>query len=130
MIPWTRMERRWRDALLGAMIPARGALPAASALDLDGFWRLYHETAPPLLRVGLRAAVWALTLLAPFYARWARLFPRLAPVEQDQVLKRAAGSSSYLVRQLAMTIKLLACFAYLRDPRVRAAVEQSGTHAP
>jgi hypothetical protein len=130
MIPWTRMERRWRDALLGAMIPARGVLPSAAALELDGFWRLYQETAPPLLRVGLRVAVWTLTLLAPFYARRARLFPGLPPVEQDRVLQRAAGSSSYLVRQLAMTLKLLACFAYLRDPRVRAAVEQGGAHAP
>ena len=120
MVPWTRMERRWRDALLGSMIPRAGDRPGLGELNLTDFWTLYREAAPPVLRFGLRVAVWSLTWGALFAA--GRPFHRLEPARQDRLLERAAGSRWYLVRQLVTTLKLIACFAWLHDPKVRALV--------
>lgn len=117
----TCLERRWRDALLGAMIPGGGGWPSVGELDLAPFWTLYAATAPPLVRFGLRAAVLFLTWL-PLITR-LRPFHRLPPAARDHFLGRAARSRLYLVRQLVMTVKVVACLAYLRDPRVRALVE-------
>jgi len=125
MRSWTRLERRWRDALLGALIPgaAPGALPSLAQLDTTAFWDEVGGAAPPLLRFGLRVSVWGLTLAPLVMGGRRRLFPGLERAEQDAVLRRAAGSRSFLVRQLVVTLKAMACFAYFREERARAPFE-------
>ncbi len=122
---WTAAERRWRDALCAALIPPGRALPGIAAVDTAPFWAEWERAAPPLLRFGARVAVWALTFAPLVVVGAPRLFPRLPRAAQERVLARAASSPSYLVRQLVVTLKLLACFAYLRDPSVRAALERA-----
>jgi hypothetical protein len=120
---WTGLERRCRDALFAAMIPGDPAsgLPPLGTLDLAPFWEEIGRVAPPLLRFGLRGVVWALTLLPAAYGH-ARPFPALSADARASVLGRAAASPFYLVRQMVLTLKTLACLAYLRDPAVRALV--------
>jgi hypothetical protein len=121
---WTPTERRWRDELLAALVPASPPLPGLGAVALDDFWPAFDAAAAPLLLLGLRAAVFVLAVLAPLIllGRW-RLFSSLAPEERDRLLVRAVESRSYLLRQMVTTLKAVACFAYLRDPRVRAAID-------
>jgi hypothetical protein len=101
------------------------------ALDLDGFWPAFRAAAPPLLRAGLRAAVWTLTLAGPlwFAGRFAR-FHRLDADARELVLQRAAGSRSYLARQLVNALKVVACFAWCADPGARRALLATGGAAP
>lgn len=115
---WFGPERRLRDAVLGAMIPAHGGRPGLGDRSMDAFWTTFAAAAPPLLRIGLRAAVWAVGLRAllggrPF--RWRDAAGRQA------VLAALDGSRWYLVRQLANTLKVVACFAYGADPALRVA---------
>ena len=51
-------ERRWREALLEAMIPAPpgGTLPPMSAIDRRSFWERFARTAPLALRFAMTAA--------------------------------------------------------------------------
>ena len=50
----TRLEARWRDALLAAIVPAPGrGLPALAALDLAAFWSRFERAAPLHLQLGL-----------------------------------------------------------------------------
>jgi len=125
-IPWTGLERRWRDALCAAMIPRPpgGELPGVGDVDAEAFWAEYEQSAPDLLRLGFRASVWALTLAPPVLLGVPKTFGRLQPGQRDRVLEKVARSRFYLVRQLPLTVKLLACFAYLRDDDVRARVEE------
>lgn len=125
-IPWTRWERRWRDALLEAMVPAEpeAELPGLAEVDRDRFWDEYEAHAPLLLEVGLRAAVWALTAAPAVTIGVARPFHHLTPADRQRVLERVEGARSSLIRQLPFTIKLVACFAHMRDPAVRARVEE------
>jgi hypothetical protein len=125
VIPWLPFERRWRDALFAAMLPRLDpdGPPGLGELDLASFWPRFHAAAPPLLRLGLRAAVWAFAF-APLFLR-GRLcfFSGLPEGEQDAVLLRAAGHRRFLLRQMALVVKAVACFAYFQDPSARAAVE-------
>jgi len=125
-IPWLKTEQRWRDALCSAMIPPSpsGAVPDGRELDTDDFWDEYQRSAPNLLRLGFRASVWAITFAPIPLLRKAKLFASLSRDEQDRVLEILSGSRFYLVRQLPLTIKLLSCFACLRDDDVRARVEE------
>ncbi len=123
MTHWTAAERRWRDAIAAAMLPRHGALPGfAEHSAPDAFWARLGEVAPPLLRHGLRAATWAIT--------WAplpicgRQFHRLAPIDREAFLRRFDESRWFLVRQLVLAWKLVACLGLLTDPAVRARVDR------
>lgn len=122
--PWLPFERRWREALLVA------ALPPLAAHARDGFWERVAEAAPPIARLGVRVAVWALTLSPPLLiGRW-RTFGALNDDERDLVLVRAASHRWYPVRQLADLVKLMACFALFRHREVRAPMGVPGGSAP
>jgi len=124
-IPWTRWERRWRDALCTSMVPSapEQPLPGLDSVDTEAFWQEYERVAPDLLRFGFRAAVWALTFSPPFVIGKPSTFAGLEPEDRDRLLERISGSRFYLLRQLPLTVKLLSCFAYLRDDDVRKRVE-------
>ena len=104
-----------------------GALPGVGGVDAEGFWAEYERSAPDLLRFGFRASVWAITMSPLVLIGRPKTFGRLAPQQQDRVLEKVARSRFYLVRQLPLTVKLMACFAYLRDDDVRARVEELST---
>ena len=124
-IPWTPWERRWRDALCAAMVPAAtSTLPGLDSVDTAEFWREYERHAPELLRLGFRASVWALSLAPAVVLGKPTTFARLTTEDRDRLLEEVSASRFYLVRQLPMTVKLLSCFAYLRDDDVRARVSQ------
>jgi len=120
-IPWTTTEKRWRDSLCAAMIPDvdTGHLPGLHGVNLDSFWQEYERSAPGLLRFGFRAAVWALTFAPPALLGTVRTFESLNAEDRDRLLQKVANSRFYLVRQLPLTVKLTACFAYLRDDDIR-----------
>ena len=115
---WTRRERRWRDALLAAAVPPTERHPGLGAVDLTGFWKEYEAAAPPILKLGFRTSVWALTLAPVALGEGAPLH-RLPPERRDAVLARLSGSNNGLVRQLVLATKLVASFAYFSDGDVR-----------
>ena len=125
MIPWTPLERRWRDQLLAAMVPApdNAELPGLDAIDTESFWEEYHRAAPALLRFGFRFSVSALSLLPPLVIARPATFARLGTVDRDRFLSKVSQSRLFFLRQLSLTVKLMACFAYLRDADVRQRVE-------
>jgi hypothetical protein len=118
----TRLEARWRDALLTAMIPG-GTLTGLHAVDLAPFWSRFGRSSPWLLRLGFRVAIVVLTwqTVLPY----GKPFHRLTPDRQDASLAAAAESRSYMLRQLVNVVKLIACFGYFRDPSVHTAVRDS-----
>jgi len=118
---WTRTEEKWRDSLLSAMIPEipGTGLPGFAGADQECFWPDFRRNAPFKLRAGFRFSVWVLTFLPVFSRRGGAPFHRLSTDRQDLFLERVSSCRSYLLRQLAQLIKLVACFGYFRDMRVR-----------
>ena len=124
-IPLTAVERRFRDALLGAMIPgdpARG-LPAFTDLDTSAFWAHFEDHAPPLLQFGFRAATVFVALEPVTLGFGARTLDRLSPDEREQFMEKLAARQDFLHRQLAMALKTTACFAYFREGGPRKAYD-------
>ena len=116
----TRMERRWCQALMEAVLPAgESELPSLGSLDLEPFWERFHRAAPWTLRAGFRLALWVLTWLPLISLRFRRPFFGLSGPRQDQFLCQKASSKRYLMRQLVETIKLVATLAYFHDDRPR-----------
>ena len=109
----TGFERRWRDAVLV------GILPDLEGVDTRAFWPAFEAAAPPLLRLGLRGGVWVLTLSPVLLIGRPALFHRLSPEDRDRVVVAAAAHRWYGFRQVASVLKLIACFAYFRDPAGR-----------
>ena len=114
---WWTFERRWARALLNAMIPTDDERPGLACVDLTTFWDIMHETAPVLLRLGLRVAVWSLTWRCLCWS--LKPFHRLPDRQRDRLLQRWGASDGYLTRQLVMTLKVVACFAFFSDTKTR-----------
>jgi hypothetical protein len=120
VIPWAPFERRWRDELCAAAIPAAPPdVLGYAAIDTAAFWDRFAATAAPTFQLGLRAAVWALTA-APLARRRPATFARLQDHEQDALLVAALDHRARLVRDLTGVLRLAACMAYFADPAVRA----------
>ncbi|MBI5524984.1 MAG: hypothetical protein HY897_01475 [Deltaproteobacteria bacterium] len=131
MVGWAPFEMRWRDALLGAMLPGDGDRPGFDDIDLREFWAIYDTHAPPLVRIGLRAATWFLTFLPLFVSGCRKPFFRLDADRRDRFLRAASSSRFYLVRQLMMTVKTFAAFGYFSNGVVRGLFGiPSGTPGP
>jgi hypothetical protein len=121
------IERRWRDALLDALLPAPGGgLPAMAVVDRRAFWPRFDRTAPLHLRAGFRLATAVLAVLAPRLLGHRGTLAGLDAVARDDVLRRAAHAP--VLSELVLVAKLVACFAYFDDPAVQAAAR--GPQAP
>lgn len=107
---WTRIERKWLDALFSA------TLGVAAHVQKD-FWIQFGAAAPAELRWGLRATTWLLTIMAFFST--GRPFHWLSLERGAELMNDWNMSRWYLVRQLVMTLKVVACFEYLGRTDVR-----------
>ena len=127
---WFKFERRLRDDVMNAMIPRWASaddeegLPGIEDLDLEPFYERLGSKAPRMVGLGFQAAVW-LFLIAPLI--WLgsfRPFRKLPSSRKQKLLERVAVSKLYVVRQMMMVLKTLACLAYLRDPVIRELVDE------
>lgn len=115
----TRLEARWRDALLAAIVPAPGrGLPALAALDLAAFWSRFERAAPLHLQLGLRVATVLLAAVLPWMLGYFRALPALDDDAREAVVTRAARLPG--LSALLEVAKLVACLAYFSDPGVQA----------
>ncbi len=99
----TELERRWRDALITAVI-------ARETPDLDDFWARFDALAPPILKTALRVAV--VTLGALPILRYGRPLEALHPDQRDAFLVRAHAVPG--LGQLVDAAKIVACLAHFR----------------
>jgi len=117
-------ERRWRDALLDAMIPALDtgpeSLPPLAAIERRAFWPRFEATAPFELRFAWRFATVVLVAVAPFLLGYRTIFTRLDAPARDDVLRRASSLPGGA--DLLLVVKLLACFAYFDDAGVQTRI--------
>lgn len=124
MPTWFTFERRWLLAILQAMLPARPGQLGVDAVDFSQFWPLFQQAATPLLRFGVRAATWFVALSPIFWIGRLKRFDKLSASDQDRVINAAAASDLFLARQMLNTLKIVACFAYFRETKLRAPFER------
>ena len=118
-------ELRCLSAVFDAVLPS-GASHAirlgAGDVPLDRFVADLVQHAPAHFRMGLRACIWLVTLAPPLVlGRW-RTFVGLSPKERLDLLDRLGRSSTYLVREVPLFFKTVACLGFCGLPEVQAAV--------
>jgi hypothetical protein len=128
VIRWFAFERRWREELCAAAIPRVDGsdLPGYDQADTDAFWQRFGRTADPTFQLGLRAAVWVLTLAPLATLGRPRLFGKLPAHVRDARLVDCLEHRARPIRDLAGVLRLAACMAYFDDQAVRTRVLVGG----
>ena len=119
---WLAIEMQWLRLLLNATVPDLPDRAGLPGVDLAAFWPELARAAPPLLRLGLRATTWTFTWLPLVLPGYFRPFFALSVDKRDAFLSHMGGTNVFLLRQLAATLKVIACFALFRDPASRRAL--------
>jgi hypothetical protein len=116
-------ERRWMATLFDAIIPAGAheglALGARDVPHANLVGELCRY-APGQFLLGLRAAVW-LAYLSPLLSA-LRTFGGLDPARRVRHLERLADSRLYVLREVPMLLKMVACLAYGALPEVQSRI--------
>ena len=113
------MTSRHRDALVRAIVGRPAGLPDPTATDLGDFWEEFDGAAPWHVRTGFALACAAIGSALPrLHGRRGGLADLDAPDAEVMVASAATGVLAPLVE----AAKVVACFAYLSDPDVDAAV--------
>jgi len=115
-------EKRWLLEIFAVILPAKAhptLSTGAADLPLGAFIDDFFRTAPLETRLGVRAALWVVVLSPLLFGR-AKTLLSLPPEEAAEVLRRLSGSRIYVLRELPMLIKMVACFGYAAFPEVRA----------
>ncbi|RME56996.1 MAG: hypothetical protein D6795_00265 [Deltaproteobacteria bacterium] len=115
-------ERRWLLGIFETILPGEtndrleiGARDLPMAAFLDDF--LAH--APWRMRAGLRVALWVVQFSPLFLLGRLSPFTRLSLEEGERCLTRLGENRSYLLRELPLLLKMVACMGFCGHPEVQ-----------
>jgi hypothetical protein len=118
-------ERRWLLAIFEAVVPTGpdSRLPASAArAPMGRFLDDLVRHAPAHFVLGLRACMWALMLAPPFVLGRMATFMGLSSVERLALLERLGRSDVYVVREMPLLFKTVACLGLCGLPDVQGHV--------
>jgi len=119
-----RVERRCLEAVFATMLPSnadpRLAFGAAEA-GMDRFLDDLLRVAPLPFRLALRGCTWLVWLAPPFVlGRWST-FPAMTEADRTAFFEAMAASRVYLVREIPVLFKTVACLGFCGLPDVQRA---------
>lgn len=116
-------DQRLLVALFGAIIPAAEGLDQSGAdVDHRRFFEAITTTTSSSFVPGLAAML--VLVRGLIFVRHRRPFEALSRDEQLAFVEALGSDERYPVRQVATTLKMLACMAYFDDPSVRIRFEE------
>ncbi len=126
MVPYLPFERTWAEAILVATVPAGERHPGLGAVSLDRFWDVFGQSAPFLMKIGFRVAIWFVALQPIWSLSGWRTFAGSSPEDRQQSLQALNSSHRAMTEQLLSLIKLMACFAYFEDAAIQDRFRSAG----
>jgi hypothetical protein len=127
------LERRHANAILRAFAPENGPeglVPAEGEVDYTGNLEKMANAMSARARVGVRLALWIVTF-APLWTGMAFATMAGIPVEKrSALLEKMLVSSSFIVRELALVMKIGASFALFASKSIRARSHYDDRVAP
>ncbi len=128
-------ERRWLLSIFDTMLPSGASEQlslGARDLPLERFVADVEANVPGRILLGLRAATWLVTFAPLLLLRRFRRFPRLPRDDRLVLLDRLSHSRIYLLREIPVLLKMVACLGYCGMPEVQRQVgyEQVATEPP
>ena len=124
---WYSFEIRWRNLVLDAVLPGVAGSENTSERGTEYIDAVCGDVilhAGIGLRFGFRAAVWLIIFLPIFAPKYFCPLFCLTTQQREHFVRSMHQSEWYVARQLVETVKLIACFAHLERPSVRAALGQ------
>lgn len=119
----SRLERRLGQAILEAFAPPttrEGLVPRAGEVDYLAALELMGSASTPRARIGMRAALWIVAFAPIFMLVSFRTMAGLSIERRAALLDRMLASHVFLVRELALIMKIAASFAMMATRSVRA----------
>ena len=116
-------EKRWLLAIFETVVPsgANERLPVgARDAPMDRFVDDLLAHAPAHFSLGLRACIWVLSLSPLFVLGRFGTFASLEPVERIALLKRFSESPNYVIREMPLLFKTVACLGFCGLPDVQS----------
>ena len=115
-------ERRWLLSIVSVILPTgvgeRMPWGAADA-PLGGFLDDLLDSAPLKFVAGVRACVWMVVLSPPLLLGRLTTFFGLNGEDRLQLLERLKQSPIYVVREMPLMFKMIACLGFCGLPQVQ-----------
>lgn len=120
-----RFERRWLLLVFDTVVPsgADERLPfGASDAPMDRFIDDLMDRAPFQFCIGLRVCLWVVMLSPLFLIGHIATFAGLSPVDRARLLTVMGESDRYLIREMPLLFKTVACLGFCGLPEVQRRV--------
>jgi hypothetical protein len=119
----TRFERRWLLLVFDAVVPSGvdERMPLGIRdVPIERFIEDLFQHAPRHFCLGMRACLWLVMFAPPFVLGRARTMRGLNREERLLLLERLAQSPRYLVREVPLLFKTIACLGFCGLPDVQS----------
>jgi hypothetical protein len=116
-------ERRCLAAIFESALPSGAceSMPLGAAdVALDRFVEDLFRHAPGHFRLGLRACLWLVTFAPTFVLGRFATFVGLSREDRVRLLEALGRSSMYVVREMPLLFKTVACLGFCGLPEVQA----------
>jgi hypothetical protein len=94
-------------------------LPGLYEAGFERFYEDFQKKAPPQMLLGFRAALLVGVWISPLLIFRLPPFTRLTQEDRLRALEALGKSDIYLLRQIMLLLKAVACFCYGANPAVR-----------
>jgi len=119
------IERRWLLDVFDTVVPAgvtERAPLGAKDVPLARFLDDLFASAPAHFCLGLKACVWFVTFAPLFVLGRFTTFSALSMEERMKLLARLGESDTYVIREMPLLFKTVACLGYCGIPEVQARI--------
>lgn len=118
----TALEKRSALSIYEAIFPSSagetislGARDVAMGAYLDD----YFASCPALSTITIRLGLFLMQILPLFFIGKLKLFKNLSKPDKEKYLERWSKNKIYLIRQLALLVKVVGAFGYCGFPEVQ-----------
>jgi len=118
-----KIERRFVQAILEAYAPStsqEGLVPLEGECDFVSAFLLVADGSTERARIGVRAGIWLIALAPLWFGVAFATMAGLPLQKRAAIINRMLASNLFIVRELALLIKIPAVFALMASPSVRA----------
>jgi hypothetical protein len=115
-------EMSWAEAAMGAIFPGSSdeGMSGICDMDLRGFLAQVMKTVPLQAALGLRIAVWLVSLAPLFVIGRLTIFARLSQEDRVRVVSTLLANRSYAIRSIVLILKTIGALLFAGDDGVRA----------
>jgi len=118
----TKLEKNWALNIFAYFFPSQKNPTlniGAKDLPLENFLDDFFENSPSHTLIGIRIGLIAMQIMPLIFIKKAKLFKNLSEEDKEIYLEKWFKNKIYLIRQIALFIKMAGVFGYCGFPEVQ-----------